>query len=44
MSESNHIPDSIEECESEEEEEDFINEQARRADIMEDMMKYGDDA
>lgn len=42
--ETTHISDSLEECESEEEEEDFINEQARRADIMEDIMKYGDDA
>jgi hypothetical protein len=39
-----HIPDSIEDCESEEEEEAFINEQARRADILMDIMKYGEDA
>jgi len=43
MSEPSNTPDSIEECESEEEEEDFINEQARRADILQDMMKYPDD-
>jgi len=36
------IPDSIEECESEEEEEEFINEQARLADILQDDLKYPD--
>lgn len=41
--ETNHIPDSLEECETEEEEEDFLNEQARRADLLQDMIKYGDE-
>lgn len=37
-----NTPESIEECENEEEEEEFINEQARLADILQDDLKYPD--
>lgn len=37
-----NTPESIKECENEEEEEEFINEQARLADILQDDLKYPD--